>query len=150
MGTVIKDRDRGMAKLIAQLRKRGARLHVGIPAENASREGGGPSNLEVATWNEFGTSRIPERSFIRATFDGEQDKIRAAMRKVGQLSVRKGARHDVLLGAVGTFIVGLIRQRIADGIPPANAESTIERKGSSKPLVATGQLRKAITSWVTK
>jgi len=146
---VVRDRDFGMARLIAQMRRNGAVVHAGVPADKP-RDGGGPSNLDVALLNEFGTSTIPERSFIRSTFDEQRPRIEAALRKLGQLAMRQGSKHDALLVAYGQFLVGLIRKKITDGVPPPNAQSTIDRKGSSKPLVDTGQLRKAITSWVTK
>jgi hypothetical protein len=41
--------------------------------------------------------------------------------------------------------VGVIKQRIANGIAPPNSPYTIARKGSSKPLIDTGQLRNSIT-----
>lgn len=48
------------------------------------------------------------------------------------------------LERVGLWAQGSIQQRISDGIPPPNAESTIRRKGSSTPLIDTGQLRTSI------
>ena len=149
MGRVVKDKDRGMARLIADLKRPGPKIAVGVFSDGPGREGGGPNNLEVATWNEFGTSRIPERSFIRATYDGERDRLEAAMRRVGELAVA-GKDAVQLLTAFGQFAVGLIRKKISDGVPPPNAQSTIDRKGSSKPLVDTGQLRKAVTARVFK
>jgi hypothetical protein len=39
----------------------------------------------------------------------------------------------------------IVQMRISQGIPPALAQATVDRKKSSVPLVDTGQLRSAIT-----
>lgn len=88
---------------------------------------------------------IPARSFLRDTVDIYQEPI--ARREV---LLSQGVLYGkfTLLGGLelfGMYVVGLIRQRIANGILPANRPSTIARKGSSKPLIDTGELRNSIT-----
>jgi hypothetical protein len=46
---------------------------------------------------------------------------------------------------IGMRVVGDIQDRISDGIPPPNSPITIARKGSSKPLIDSGQLRQSIS-----
>ena len=48
------------------------------------------------------------------------------------------------LELIGLFVKGLIQGRMSAGIPPPLKASTIARKGSSKPLINTGQLRASI------
>jgi hypothetical protein len=103
------------------------------------------SILEVAIFNEFGTEHTPERSFIRAYVDENQDKIRGWLKAL-MPSVIKGARtREQVLQLIGVKMVAEIQARISSGISPANAPGTIIRKGSSTPLIDTGALRSAIT-----
>lgn len=108
------------------------------------------TNVDVATWNEFGTEvdgeeHVPERSFLRSTIDvkaREMTKVAAAEFRVavaGDQSV--ASAYD----RIGAATVGMVQKRMEEGIGPANAPSTIKRKGSSKPLINKGQLRSAIT-----
>ena len=99
---------------------------------------------DVAAFNEFGLG-VPERSFIRAWFDGATEENRAALQH-GMIMALKGEKTiEQVLELIGLRFVGKMQQRISNGISPANAPSTIKQKGSSKPLVDTGQMRQAIT-----
>ncbi len=106
------------------------------------------SDLTVATIgfaHEFGTSTIPERSFIRATTKekrGEIIKLQAKLLKKVQSGEMK---VDQALGLIGSFVAGLISKKIVDIKSPPNSPKTIKEKGSSNPLVDTGQLKNSIT-----
>jgi phage gpG-like protein len=105
----------------------------------------GTTVAEVATWNHFGTSTIPARPFLTialARQRGEIDKLRGRIAQgviSGKLTIDRG------LGLLGAFLVGAVKQEIAAGMPPENAPSTVAAKGSSTPLINTGQLRGSIT-----
>lgn len=100
--------------------------------------------LEVAIFNEFGLG-VPERSFIRGYVDANQARIKE-MCRVLSLGVLAG-KYDVdhALELLGLKIQGEIQKNISEGVPPPNAPSTIKKKGSSTPLVDTGQLRSSVT-----
>jgi hypothetical protein len=107
--------------------------------------GGGTTTLEVAIWNEFGTTRIPERSFLRAWFDEHKDEARVLWTKLMR-SVAMGTRsQEDAVNLFGLHCVGQIQDRISQSIPPPNADSTVKRKGSSTTLIDTGVLRSSIT-----
>lgn len=109
----------------------------------------------IATVHEFGktihhpklnrTTVIPERSFLRATIDQYATAI--ARRNVLLMQGYADGKFalESSLELLGQYVVGLIKQRIANGIAPPNSPYTTARKGSSKPLIDTGQLRNAIT-----
>lgn len=99
---------------------------------------------DVATFNEFGTSRIPQRSFIRAWFDENQEFIAETLRSQLKLVIAGKLTAEKAGNRIALACEGSMKQRISRGIPPPNAPATIERKGSSKPLIDTGQLRNAI------
>ena len=87
---------------------------------------------------------VPERSFIRVAVDAKQKQIRTTIKKLQGQVLEGFMSQRQALETVGLFVQGLIRSRISQGIPPPLRPATIRRKGSSKPLIATGQLRASI------
>lgn len=149
----VRDRDRGYKALLKRLEDSGKKtVTVGIHEEEGAAQHGdeGPSVAEIGEINEFGLG-VPERSFIRAWVDENTSANDERLRKLAT-GVVKGtvASAEQALDQFGLFAVGSIQQRIADGIEPENAESTIARKGSSTPLIDQGILRSSITSKVAK
>jgi hypothetical protein len=144
----LKDIDRGWRQAIqsmaAAAQKPGAHVTVGWPAGGPQHAGSGMSVAEVAAQHEFGTARIPQRSMLRATCEIYADKYTEALRKIG-IGITYG-RIDLKggLDLLGAMIKGDVQKRIAAGIMPPNAPSTIKRKGSSTPLIDTGQMRNAL------
>jgi hypothetical protein len=147
-----KDTDRGYKKRLASIKKAagGKTITVGIHETEGAVQSGDTTIADIATFNEFGTSRIPERSFIRSWFDDKKaenaDLLERAMRAVASGKV---ANLDMALDQVGAKFAGDIQRGIRDGIPPENDEKTIERKGSSTPLIDKGALFQSIT-WKVK
>ncbi len=144
----VKDTDHGYKGLLNRVYGTATppTIKVGILARDGDAEyDDGVSVLEVAVWNEFGTDRIPERSFIRAWFDENRDRCRTAMRKMLEAVVTGKYTREQAVELVAQRFVGEIQKRMSRGIPPANVQSTIEAKGSDKPLINTGQLRSAIS-----
>lgn len=145
--------DRGANALIERVTRaaRGTELRVGIleKGNDAAKEGDGQTVADVATRNEFGLG-VPERSFIRAWYDESLEQNRADWTKLHRQALRGDISEAQALGRLGVKFVGDIQKRIVAGIDPANAESTIKAKGSSTPLVDTGQLKSSVTFEVLK
>ena len=127
---------------------------AGVPKTSAKGEATALTLVEVATIHEFGEGDIPERSFLRAWFDEASPRItgeiKKAMEKVAAGKVELTQAIDLL----GARYAGEIQLRIARGIDPALAEATVTRKlatgmGGETPLIASGQLRSAV-SWDQK
>lgn len=108
-------------------------------------KGSAMSVLAVAIANEYGTDTIPARSFVRGYVDENESKIQAQVKSTLSRIVQGKLNRRVGLERLGQAWSGGMKARIAAGIAPANAASTIRRKGSSKPLIDTGQLRSSIT-----
>lgn len=106
--------------------------------------------LEIATIHEFGLGHNPERSFIRAWFDEKKDENELLMKKVAEQYLAGKITREQGLDLLGVRFVGSIQKRIRDRIEPPLASSTEKRKGSSVPLIDTGQLRSSITFKVNK
>ena len=100
----------------------------------------------VAVLNEYGTSKIPPRPFFRLAIDENQKKWLKQFKQV----VKQGASVEDALNIVGTIMKDDIADSITDLQSPPNAQSTIDAKGSSNPLMNTGFMASSATYKVTK
>jgi len=139
-------KDLGFKKVMAELQKAGGtHITVGVHADAKPRKDGGPLAVLVAAANEFGTDTIPERSFMRSTIDSRRQDIALLTTKLlGQVADGKTLVADAS-GIIGLWVSNAIKKTITDLSEPPNAPSTIARKGSSNPLIDTGQMRASIT-----
>lgn len=150
----VTDTDNGYKALKARLlaAAKGARLTVGIHEEEGSEpaegDDSGATLIEVAAYNEFGgpDENPPRRSFIADWADENAEEHKAMLRLSAQ-AVAKGQLPSlpVALERLGLRFVGDVQKRIKAGIEPENADSTKERKGSSTPLIASGQLWQSVS-----
>jgi hypothetical protein len=146
----VTDRDfgwKGLEHAVLKLGGKGAFTLVGVQGAHAAAnvQDTALTYAQLARIHEFGAGRSPERSFIRATIDKYQSAIQKRAIALGRGVLLDAFSVEQALELLGEYVVGLIRQRIADGIAPRNKPSTIKRKGSSKPLIDTGGLRASIT-----
>ena len=108
--------------------------------------------VEYAQFNEFGTSTIPARPFMRSAMDGGRERIGKQF-ETEFAAVAEGKRTAlVAFERLGLFGVQLVRDRILDAGSWAepNAPSTVAQKGSSAPLVDEGRLIQSLTYQVRK
>lgn len=143
-----------ICKRLKQVMKRAEKLNqlqlvVGIPNDENSREDSdGITNAELGIIHEFGVPErgIPERSFLRSTVSEESAKNlgRLGNVQIAEFLEGKTSAHDVF-ATIGVYLQGKIVEKITDGEFEPNNENTVKRKGSSKPLIDTGQLRASIT-----
>lgn len=153
----ITDRDMGMKavmRLLGRVKAQAPHVVVGI----TGKSGGKPhQNAEGATIVEIGAAHelgagVPERSFLRSTIDANRAKYQKHMGEGFRRELLEVARTSSLategraLKRLGVMVQGDIQKRIAQGIAPPLHPLTIKRKGSSKPLIDTGQLRASIAS----
>ena len=139
---------RAMDSMAAAAAKPGAAVLVGWPERKGSvqHRGAALTVAQIAAIHEFGlpSRGIPERSMVRETLRINDKKYREAARKIG-LGITAGKMDQRRgLDLLGVMIKGDIQQRIAAGIAPGLKPATIRRKGSSKPLIDTGQMRASI------
>jgi hypothetical protein len=143
----VRDIDKGAKKVVRSIRKTGKKkLFVGIQGKEAEQEKeNGITVAMVAAFAEFGLGNNPERSWLRAWVDENKTLIENDIRKVSILIAKGKLTEEKALEILGLKFVGEIQRRIASGIDPPNAESTVARKGSSTPLIDSGQFRGGIT-----
>ena len=108
----------------------------------------GASILEVAVWNNFGTEDIPARPFM----DNAAPKLQKAFKKLcaeTQKDVNSGKiSPETVLKTAGLQSEAIVRTEIMEGDYAPNTEATRKAKGSSRPLIDSGDMRKYVTSVV--
>lgn len=120
-------------------------VKVGFPAGAADSD-----NIQKAIWNEFGTKGggwggpIPERPFMRNASRNNRGKYTDAMRKSALKLLRSETTLSSVLSKLGILAQGDIQAEITSIASPPNSPTTIELKGSSNPLVDTGEMRKSV------
>lgn len=139
----VTDKDMGFVQAVTSLEKL-ARLSVKIGIQSdAGSYPDGTSVLDVAVWNEFGTAKIPSRPFIRQCFTIHSENAQRLLAHIAQ-NVMKGANPETELSRVGQWYQDQMKRVLRTHPWQPNSVATIKRKGSSRPLVDTGQLVNAI------
>jgi hypothetical protein len=134
----VRDLDRGMknVKKLAEALKSGAYTKVGFFGDSdKDRRAGDPvSNVDLAMIHEFGApaAGIPERSFIRSTFDTQRDKFQTLLNSLvrGMFDHPEKFPPSRVLGLVGAKLAAEIKNRVTQGsqVPPPNSPATLQKK----------------------
>jgi hypothetical protein len=103
----------------------------------------GVDMAQIAMFNELGTSTAPSRPFLRMSVDENEDKITTTCGRELE-SLKSGGTAETILRRVGALGVRLVQEKIGSGSFEPNAESTIRKKGSDKPLIDTGRMRQSV------
>ena len=127
-------------------------LVVGVlgPLAEAMHKQADPSEpavtvAQVAAKNHFGAPGVPARPFITIALRRKQAPITKVVDAALKAVTEGRSSGERALELVGLFVQGQIQETISEGVAPPNSPQTIARKGSSKPLIDTGQLRQSIT-----
>lgn len=116
-------------------------VKVGFPAGEADSD-----NIMKAIWNHFGTSKgIPERPFLSNAMRDNRNAYRAAMRVSAKKILSGQTALRTVLSKLGAKAQGDVQGEITALSSPPNSAVTIARKGSSNPLIDTGEMRAAVT-----
>lgn len=150
------DIDRGWKRIKRNLQIRTAETKVGLPQDGTVappkliRTNQIPVSdmsdlVMVAAANEYGTKRIPARSFLRTATDESKEVIIRLQKKMlsdifeGKRTVKQG------LAVLGEYLTGQVRKKIVAIRTPVNAPSTLVRKfPKTNPLIDKGQLVQSI------
>lgn len=125
-------------------------VKVGVPGSLNNPDG--TSLAMIAAVHEFGNPAkgIPERSFLRGSILTNRKKYIAASKKLSFRVLSGDTTATQVYGLLGQAASDDVKQFIREGDFVPNAAATVRRKGSSKPLIDTGQLRQSITYVVEK
>jgi hypothetical protein len=121
-------------------------VKIGILEEAGAHQGDGEvlTVADVASFHEFGTENAPERSFIRATINEQRDDLKTLSKKLQAAILTGKMSAKQALGLMGEKMQAEMINKINEGIEPELDPKTIKRKGSSTPLIDTGQLKQSI------
>lgn len=139
----VQDIDLGYDRILSDLQKlNGVEISAGILSD-AGVSSRGVSYVDIATWNEYGTRRIPARPFVRIASDDNRKKWGSlAGDCVGK--VIDGKKPNVGK-TMGEQMKKDIQKVFGDKSKLApNAPSTVRKKGHDKPLIDTGKLKSVV------
>lgn len=130
--------DMGIDKVLENVMELGGKqVKVGIQAGSGSHDG--VDILDIAIYNHFGTRNIPSRPFVSDCFDKNQGQISEAKKRI-VYRVMEGMPASAGLAQLGQWYQDVLKGHIRNGGWVPNAPATVKRKGSSRPLIDTGQL----------
>lgn len=133
----MKDVDLGFGEFIEAVKELGDKeLVIGVIGDEEL--------AQIALRNEYGTSKIPQRSFLRSTLEENEDNIVLHYLNIYRTTndLEKAAHQT------GDYVEKLVKAKIASGDFVPNAPSTIRRKGRNQPLIDTGRMMNSIKSVV--
>lgn len=137
-------------KRLEIIRLRGAYVKAGIlGAKGAAQRTNSLTVAQQASIHEYGLGNVPARPFIRPPFEINRTKyleiLKAGYRLATKNKTPEGFRK--LLALVGQKMAADIKNYVTQGtgVPPPLSPKTIKRKGSSRPLVDTGQMLNSIS-----
>jgi len=142
----VRDSDPGFKDFRRQLKEGPNQVNIGLFGEQ------GRDLVIYAASNEFGTVKIPERSFLRSAIDENRREFRKFIdKRKTQIVINPTQRERVLKG-LGLLAESKVVKKINEGGTPftPNKPATILKKGSSKPLIDTSRMRQSIISKVVK
>lgn len=105
---------------------------------------------EIGYYHEFGKGFLPQRSFLRSTWDTEKTKLMKVFQTAMKRGLAKGdpeQKSEALLKFTGAWFVGRVKKTFTnndwDGLKDPTRGGR-NKDGTATPLVDTGQLRASI------
>jgi len=151
--SAVQDKDLGFKKILEDIKKTGIQeILVGIQegsktkveSKKGRKQDSGVNIAQYAAENEFGTNKIPERSFMRSTFDQKINEIEDVIDEEIALVIDNVQSLPKALARIGVSIQALVKIKIREIRSPPNSAATIAIKKSSKPLIDFGQMIAAV------
>ena len=123
-------------------------IHVGFQRGKGVYEDG-TDVADVAMYNEYGTSRIPSRPFLRQSFERHKTEYVLECERI-YTSMIQGKKVEGEIRKFGNKVKRDIVDEIERGEFVPNAPSTVAKKGFNKPLYETGLMEKSISYYTEK
>lgn len=104
------------------------------------------------TINELGSpiNNIPSRPFMTQAYEKYKRRLENSIDDNYRLVQNRVLTTNNYLKTIGEIHTTQIKNTITNGNFIPNAPSTIAKKGSSKPLIDTGEMRRSVTYKVIK
>lgn len=127
------------------------KVYIGIPSSNNARQGAS-NNATIAATHELGApSRgIPARPFLIPTIQNNAEKYTNLMAQGFRNALQDKEKAAEVYEKIGLVASSDVKDYIVSGQFVPLKESTIDRKGSSKPLIDTSEMRNSISYEIKK
>lgn len=138
---------KGLDQLIKAMKAENVVARVGVLGFKNVRSGGG-SNASIGAAHEFGTAKLPQRSFLRMPLT---TKLPTALEKSGAFNkdvlkkVVKSGSLAAWVEKIAILAVSIIQEAFDTGGFGQWKPSNMDRKTVKQTLVETQQLRNSIT-----
>ena len=109
----------------------GKKIIVGIVGDGVDSE-----VLKIAAAHEYGTDKLPERSFIRASFDADQDKLGSIVSWQVNKVLSGQTSADAAANAIGAQAAQLVQNFIDEN--RVKPQSDFSKKTQHTTLYETG------------
>lgn len=103
------------------------------------------NNAQIGAMNHFGTDRIPARPWLDVGVASASQEVLDTIAE----AIEDGEPMDVALNRVGLVAVAGVQNYMDELSSPANAPSTVKRKGTDNPLIDTGELKQSVNYKIT-
>ena len=104
---------------------------------------------EVGYAHEFGIGNLPQRSFLRSTYQEQIKNLSTIIKRLAKVEAAKNIPNiKGLLNLVGVYMVGRVKKKFTNNDWPPLQDPTRggrNKSGNAKPLIDTNQLRGSIT-----
>lgn len=114
---------------------------VGIHESAGVHPDAGITQAQLGAVQQFGNDNIPPRPWLDVGLSTGNQEYISILRDAAE----RGERLNSALDRVGVVAVGKVQEYVINLNTPPNAQSTIDRKGSSNPLIDTGSMVQSIT-----
>ena len=147
---VVVDRDFGFRRVMRFLTGKHRYVDVGVVGENSARDTGKLDNVDLGTIHEFGSEqgkvKIPERSFLRRTFDDKSMPLYALELRNRAMDCLPPVNKNWLaeLDEFGRNALGDLLDVFDIELEPPLSPVTIEKKGHDTILVDSGALKESL------
>ena len=128
-------------------------VKAGVLAKDGSKQHSeGITVFQIGMIHEFGVpeKNIPRRSFIRVPIENNIKEITKLIENNHKLVSENAMSAKVALDRIGIKAQNTIKESFRNNDWKANSRATVKRKGSSRPLIDTGQLIGSISYIVEK
>jgi len=104
---------------------------------------------QIGLIHEFGLGNVPQRSFLRSTWEDERVKLLATLGKLAKKEAKSNnPKMERVMAVLGNYMVGKVKQKFTKNNWEKLKDPTRGGKnkdGLATPLVDTGQLRASIS-----
>lgn len=128
-------------------------VKAGVLAKDGSQNHGeGITVFQIGMIHEFGVpeKNIPRRSFIRVPIENNIKEITKLIENNHKLVSENSMSAKVALDRIGIMAQNTIKESFRNNDWKPLKRATVKRKGSSRPLIDTGQLIGSISYIVEK